>query len=700
MRGQSRGNIGTNEFSGGTAMSFWSKIGRLLTVDDTILDEDFFLLPEEEGVKEDRSGIRRPRRERGREPESGTETALSEGGEAGESEAEDAENDPGRKEEARSRIQGGPRNTVKPIKLKRLVKRLNSRDTPKDDQQQPQPNESAEGEAKDCPDFVGDKAKSGEPIPEYLSDCLEANKEAVKRIFHLPENADVIVRDFTIADRQPVQAFALFVEGISDKKTINSSVLEPLMLLSALLPEQKEKDRLTTVKEKLLPGNQVMEYDKWEEVLKNVLGGSTAVFINGVGKALVVETKGWEQRGVAETTTESVVRGPHDAFTENLRSNTGLVRSRLRSERLITEMLKVGEVAPTDVAIMYVKGITNQRLVEEVKRRIQAVKVDFLQDSGTLEQFIEDPPQFFFPKMLATERPDRVAASLMEGYVAVFVGQSPYVLVMPAMIWSLMHTAEDAYIRYPFGSLIRIIRFLGIWIALLLPALYISVINYHPEMFPTDLMLAIATAREKVPFPTVFEVLMMEFAIELIREAGIRIPNVIGPTIGIVGALILGQAAVQAGIVSPLLVIIVAVTALASFTLPNYNTSFAFRTLRFLFIFAAGIWGFYGVTLGLLVIFMRVLTMKSFGVPMVSPIAPFRGSAPDIILRGPVFRHEKRPPILRPQSIRRQTHFTRPWDPTVRHSHEVRHQLPDPKMPETGHKPHEPDSDERGDRHD
>lgn len=533
-----------------------------------------------------------------------------------------------------------------------------------------------DGKAAGLPrDSEKNRGKRTEEIPEKLSSELFINRQVVEKIFFLPKNADVIIRDFTIASTPPIKAAVVFLEGMSDKTIINSNILEPLMLFAGLPQHDTTKTRLQLVKERLVPGNQVMEFQNWEDVKKGVLSGSSALLIDGAEKALVVETKGWEHRSVSDTKTETVVRGPHDAFNENLRTNTGLVRSRFRSERLITEMLQVGKLAPTDVAIMYVEGLTNQKLVREVKRRIRAVDVDFLQDSGTMEQMIEDPQPSLVPKLMATERPDRVAAFLSEGFVAIFVGHSPYVMIVPSLLMSMIHTAEDAYILYPFGSFIRVIRLIAFVIAMLLPAAYIAATNYHPEMIPTDLMLTIASAREKVPFPVVIEVLLMESALELIREAGIRIPNVIGPTIGIVGALILGQAAVQAGVVSPLLVIVVAVTALAAFTMPNYNMSFAVRTLRFVFIFAAAGWGFYGITLMVMFTLSHWATLKSFGVPIMSPLAPHQQSSSDVILRGRVYYNEVRPLSLRPQDPVRQKRLIRTWAANVPRSKEAKKRM-------------------------
>lgn len=372
-------------------------------------------------------------------------------------------------------------------------------------------------------------------IPNLIQHSLAANRLILEALFSLPENKDLVIRDFQVGGRHIADALVAFIDGLADKTIINSDILEPLMLLSRLEPDTSTEGLIQRVKDALLPGNQVTQFNTWKEAAENILAGSTVVFLEGVPAILSVETKGWEHRMVGVATVEAVVRGPHDAFTESFRANTGLVRSKLRSTALVTEIMQVGEIASTDVAVMYMKNTANPQAVREVKRRIQAIKVDYLPDSGLLEQFIEDSPFSLVPKVLSTERPDRVAYGLSEGQVAVFVGHSPFVLLLPAVLWSLLHSPEDAYLRFPFGAFLRIIRLLSAFTALLLPALYIAVTNYHPEMIPTDLMLAIAASRERVPFPVVVEVLVMEFSIELIREAGIRIPTVIGPTIGIVG---------------------------------------------------------------------------------------------------------------------------------------------------------------------
>ncbi|MFB5192296.1 spore germination protein [Alicyclobacillus fastidiosus] len=497
---------------------------------------------------------------------------------------------------------------------------------------------------------------------DALPVSIDEMKQRLERFFHLPQNKDVVVREFSVGvhTNQPWRGLAVFIDGMADKTVINRDILERLMLFTEFIHDEPRRN-MEYIAENLLTSNQTVTLEKWSQVVQTVLSGSTAVLLDGCNGALSVETKGWEHRSVGTPQTESVVRGAHDSFTESFRANTGLVRARFRSEHLVTEMFSVGNLATTDVAVMYVHGMTNPKLVREVRRRIEAVDVDYISSAGMLEQFIEDQPSRLIPQVLSTERPDRVAASLAEGYVAIFVGNNPYVLIAPVVLYSMVHTSEDANLRFQAGTFIRCLRWVALFVALLLPSLYVAVTNYHPEMLPTDLMLAIAGSREQVPFPVIVEILLMEFAIELIREAGIRIPSVIGPTIGIVGALIIGQAAVQAGIVSPLLVIVVATTALAGFAIPNYELSMAIRITRFIFLLAGAVLGFYGIAILGCVYVVRLSMQKSFGVPILAPIAPSKGSSKDVLLRGPVYTMNRRPVFLNPLRSWRQQPITRPW---------------------------------------
>lgn len=499
---------------------------------------------------------------------------------------------------------------------------------------------------------------------EIYSD-LQLNLAKLKIRFSIPPNKDVIIREFTIQLEPSIKGAVVYMEGLAARETINSQILIPLMLLSNLDKKGRNLDPLSIVLERLLPGNQVEEKDSFRDLEDGIMSGTTLVLVDGAPAGLLVETKGWEHRTVSRPTMENVVRGPQDAFVEHLRVNTALLRRRLRSDTLITEMLKVGHLSNTDCALVYLRDLANPKLVQEVRRRIQSIDTDYITDSGTLEQFIQDPKAMIFPDQLATERPDRVAAGLAEGQVGVMVDGDPFVLLMPVTFWALMHTAEDAYIRSPFATLLRSVRIMAIFLNLLLPGFYIAVVNYHPEMIPTDLLMSIAAARETIPFPGIWEIVIMQLSFELIREAGIRIPTIIGPTLGIVGALILGQAAVAANIISPLLVIVVAVTGLGSFAIPNYALSLALRTLSFVFLALGGVLGLYGLAIGVYILIVYVCTQKSFGIPIMSPVSPYRPPSGDVVLRKPVWLQEKRPRFLRSVRPTRQPELSRGWDPAT-----------------------------------
>lgn len=501
---------------------------------------------------------------------------------------------------------------------------------------------------------------------------LEKNRQTLEKIFRVPRNKDVVFRSLTIGTGQPVKALLVFIDGITNSQVQNLAILQPLMLLSGIFDHGTKgetgprddtffKDAFDRVKEALVPNNQVAIAHTYARVAEDVLGGNSALLIDGYNQALLLETKGWQYRSVSTPQVEAVIRGPQEAFTEQIRVNTSLVRKIIHRPSLITEFIKVGNSAPMQCAIMYLDDLANPDLVREVKYRLESVRGDFMHETGLLEQMIEDTPWVMVPQVLTTERPDRVAASLLEGQVAILVNGNPFVMVVPCTFFALMQAPEDAYIRWPLGSFVRIIRYLGLFLTLLLPAHYVAIIAYHQEFIPTDLLLAITGSREKVPFPSIVEVLIMEISFELIREAGIRIPGTVGTTLGIVGALILGQAAVAANIVSPILIIVVAVTALGSFAVPNYSFSLTVRVLRFYYILLAAFLGLLGIMVGFFIHLGAMATLKSFGVPFFAPVAPVTRKGNDYFLRGPQWRQESRPDYLDPLQVQRQPRISRAW---------------------------------------
>jgi spore germination protein KA len=504
---------------------------------------------------------------------------------------------------------------------------------------------------------------SGRQRPPDLAANLGENLARLRELLDADHNSDVIFRRFRLALKPPREACLLYVEGLADRTTESEALLQPLMLLAGLNPQAGTSGgALSAVEESLAPAAAISREQTLSGTVEMVLTGMTALLLDGAQEALLVETKGWDQRAVERPQTEQTVRGPQDAFNETLRVNTSLVRRRLRTANLTMESLRVGGLTQTDVVIAYIRGLTNPKLVEEVRRRLRNIELDYAASSGLIEQFIQDRPMSLFPQALATERPDRVSAALSEGYVAILVDTSPYALIVPITFTSALHASEDYYIRWPLGSVARVIRVTAALLTLILPGFYIAALAYHPEMVPTPLLLAIATSRATIPFPLWLEVVIMEFSFQLVREAGIRIPSVIGPTIGIVGALILGQAAVAANLISPIPVVLVSLTALGSFVVPNYQASYTLQVLRFALILCATLGGFYGLALGVFLISLHLCDLTSFGVPFMSPIGPYEPGAGDLVLKAPQFTMELRPRFLRPQKEHRQPEVARQWD--------------------------------------
>ncbi|TYQ18287.1 UNVERIFIED_CONTAM: spore germination protein KA [Acetivibrio alkalicellulosi] len=506
-----------------------------------------------------------------------------------------------------------------------------------------------------------DKAEDEKSVG--ISKDINENLEHIKKVYNIPDNGDLVIREFEIvAKDKSLNAFIILFDGMSDSTIINSSILQPLMLLSNVEVKGKENDLALYIRNHLIPHNQVKMVEKISDIIDEVNFGGSGLFIDGIDKAYACDTKGWLQRSVDRPNTEIVIRGPQEAFTEGMRVNTSLIRKTLKDKNLIVENFKIGKRSQTPCSLLYLKDIANESLVDEARRRLENINVDFIFDSGELEQFLEDSTFLPAPQILATERPDRTSNLITQGKLAVLMHGSPFALIMPITNSDLLHSPEDAYVRFPFSNLFRVVRIIAVLLSLLLPGFYIAITNYHHEMIPTDLLIAIEAAREAVPFPSVMEILMMEFAFELIREAGVRIPGPIGPTLGIIGALILGQAAVAANIVSPILIIVVAVTGIGSFAVPNFALAFSFRILRFVYIILAALAGFLGITLGIFVHGIMLVSAKSFGVPFMAPFGPRTSDGiADQFLRSPIWNQEKRPDYLNVKNQKKQPEISRKW---------------------------------------
>lgn len=385
------------------------------------------------------------------------------------------------------------------------------------------------------------------------------------------------------------------------------------------------------------------------------------LFIDTIAFAFDIELKGFKQRGIEKPSNEIVVKGPHESFVENIRVNTSMLRRIVNNESLTIENIEVGKITRTKCALCYLKNITNPDLIAEVKYRINNLKIDSLLSSGQLEQLVSETNRLSVPETLSTERPDKAISYLLNGRVVVIVNGSPYAIVMPVTFVDFLSSPDDKNLKPVFANFIKIIRIIALFITLLLPGLYIAMTSFHQEILPTELLFSILASRDNVPFPVIVEIILLEISFELIREAGLRVPSPIGPTIGIVGAIVLGQAAVSAGIVSPILIIVVAITGIASFAIPDYSFGFHIRLYRFLFLLLGFLCGFLGISLGLFVYFSYLADTKSFGVSYLTGISPLEHVKGNNYFLPPIWKREFRADFLNSKKEKKQENISMNW---------------------------------------
>lgn len=469
----------------------------------------------------------------------------------------------------------------------------------------------------------------------------------------LGDSSDVITRRFTIQYMPDREAALLFIDGMTDGNSMDEFILRPLMLEGEQV--QVKSDLWDLITKSLVHVGETNISKEMKELVDSLLSGDALLFVDGYAEGMVINAKGWKQRGVEEPKTESVVRGSREGFTETLRVNTGLVRRRLKDPDLRLKDLKVGRRTNTNVTVLYIEGLAEPDTVEEVIGRIQKIEIDGVLESGYIEELIQDHVWSPFPLIQNTERPDAVVSHLLEGKVAVITDGTPHVLIAPAVFAQFYYSPEDYYERYLIASFLRLIRLLSFVIALLLPALYIAFVSFHPEMIPSSLAIAIAAGRSTVAFPSIVEVFLMEISVEILREASVRLPGPIGPTIGIVGALVVGDAAVSAGLVSPLMVIVVGLTTISSYANPSYNAAISIRLLRFPLIISAAVMGLYGIMIFLMLLLYHLVNLRSFNVPYMAPFSPFRLSdIKDSLIRVPWKWMKTRPKVFRTLDLQRE----------------------------------------------
>lgn len=489
-----------------------------------------------------------------------------------------------------------------------------------------------------------------------ISRNIDENINILKLLFD--KSGDTVQKSFVLwRVPKPVRIHIIYIDGLTDNGMVEETVIKPLTYEWRGTREQvfSEAGSVTLYDRNIFDAIlyceaqtvDIKRESSFDSAVTSVLKGDTAMFVDGYAEALVLSTKKLPLRGITENDNEASMRGPRDSFNEGFRQSTALIRRRIRDAKLRCEQGSIGERSRTDYALMYLEGVASPKLIESVRERIEKYDIDAIFDSGMAEHLMEDRWYSPFPCFQSTTRPDKAAAGIVEGRVAVVFDNSPEVIIAPSNFNMLLQASDDYYNRWAVGTFARLLRYIAAFLAIAFPGFYIAVTVYHSEMLPTRLLYAIASARSLVTLPIVAEVLIMEFLFELLREAGIRLPGPLGNTIGVVGGLIVGQSAVDAGLVSTIVVIVVALTAIASFSIPNEEFASVFRLLKFFIIITSAVYGLYGFLLGLLVVAIHLSGLTSFGVPYMMPVvagdADKRHGRKDFVLRAPI-----RTMVLRP----------------------------------------------------
>jgi len=494
-----------------------------------------------------------------------------------------------------------------------------------------------------------------------LKVSLQENLQILKDT--LGKSTDIVFREIRIGKEGSLKAGIIYTDGLTNTTSLQESILEKLMLDSKDIEFQEKlaigQSILSILKDFAMTVGEIKDFTTFEVLYNGLLSGDTIILIDGNAQGLIISNKHWIERGVTEPVAQTVVRGPREGFSENLRVNTALVRRKLKDPNLWMESKIVGRRTKTNIALMYINGVADEKIVKEVNSRLDNIDIDGILESGNIEELIEDSPLSPFPTIYNTERPDAVAAALLEGRIAILVDGTPFVLIVPALFIQFFQSSEDYYQRADIASFIRLLRFGSFGISLLAPAMFIAITTFHQTMLPPVLLISLTAQREGVPFPAFFEALLMELTFEILREAGVRMPRSIGSAMSIVGAFVIGTAAVEAGVISAAMVIVVSLTAIASFVSPTYDIAIAVRLLRFAFMGLAAMFGLFGIMVGIIALVLHLCSMRSFGIPYMSPWAPFNISdQKDTFIRLPRWKMITRPRLINQQNIVRQQDST------------------------------------------
>ncbi len=494
-----------------------------------------------------------------------------------------------------------------------------------------------------------------------LNKSLDANRSDLKKMFNSSD--DLVFREFYFGVGKRIRALIVFIDGISDKKLILDSVVRSLMVDIHIIDTEvnfaESKNHFDEVKKQVLTIVEATEIHSFNDAVESVINGNACLLINGSNSGLSIGAKGGEKRAIDQASSEIVTRGSHEAFVEALRTNTSMLRRIIKNPDLVFERFVLGKRTHTDICIAYIKGIANEKIIEEVRKRLNRIDIDSVLESGYVEQLIEDSSFSPFATVGNSERPDKVASKLLEGRIAIICDGTPVVLTVPYLLIEVLQVPDDYYSRLFNVNIMRIVRAFSLAVTLTLPPLYVAITTFHQEMIPSILLIKLTAAREGVPFPVLLEALMSEMIFLLIRESGIRMPRATGSAVTIVGTLVMGDAAVTAGLISAPMVIITALSGITGLMLPAlYNALVIFR---FILILLGGSFGLYGVVIGLLCILAHICSLRSFGTPFLAPLAPVvLSDLKDTLIRFPLWMMKQRPQSTTWKKSNRQTEIQKP----------------------------------------
>ncbi len=461
-----------------------------------------------------------------------------------------------------------------------------------------------------------------------ISIYLEENIDLINSIFNKDDT--LILRKFQTQNNSK-RSFALFfINGMVDTKMIDTSILMPIMYIN----DEIDDIDMNLLQNQIIISSQVERSQDIDHIVSSIISGDVALFIDDMPECLIIDCKGFNTRTIEEPEIEKSIKGPREGFNESLVTNLTLLRRKIKTTDLKFQYKKIGTTSQTMACISYIDGLAEPKLIDEINKRIDGIKIDGVLDVKYLQELIDDTPYSIFETSGSTEKPDVLASKLLEGRIAIFLDGTPSVMTVPFLFIENFQAPQDYYTNYYYASIIRILRIFASIITTGFPAIYLSLVVYHREVLPSTLLLSIFASRQGVPFPTVVELIALLLIFEILIEAGSRMPNYIGQALSIVGALVLGSSAVEAKIVSSAMIIVVGVSSITGLIIPNLAGIFII--LRTLFILFSAAYGLYGYTLGMAALFIHLFSLESFGIPyMATMTSMYRKDLKDTLIRAP-----------------------------------------------------------------